>query len=99
WIKSEDSPFRSFDGFSFRVRNNGTIRQQGVEFDIVGRPGRPLTLSLSGAWLDSEYLDFTGAPGRRALGGVRDLPGDRVPFSPKFTAAAAAQYDIDLPGT
>ena len=93
----EDLQFRTFDGFSFRVRNNGTIRQQGVEFDIVGRPGRPLTLSLSGAWLDSEYLDFTGAPGLPAFGGVQDLTGERVPFSPEFTAAAAAQYDIDLP--
>jgi iron complex outermembrane recepter protein len=93
----EDLQFRTFDGFSFRVRNNGTIRQQGVEFDIVGRPARPLTLSLSGAWLDSEYLDFKGAPGLPAFGGVQDLTGERVPFSPEFTAAAAAQYDIDLP--
>lgn len=93
----EDLQFRTFDGFSFRVRNNGTIRQQGAEFDLVGRPGRPLTLSLSGAWLDSEYLDFTGAPGLPAFGGVQDLTGERVPFSPQFTAAAATQYDIDLP--
>jgi iron complex outermembrane recepter protein len=92
-----DLQFRTFDGFSFRVRNNGTIRQQGVEFDIVGRPGRPLTLSLSGAWLDSEYLDFKGAPGLPAFGAVQDLTGERVPFSPEFTAAAAAQYEIDLP--
>jgi iron complex outermembrane receptor protein len=93
----EDLQFRTFDGFSFRVRNNGTIRQQGVEFDIVGRPARALTLSLSGAYLDSEYLDFTGAPGLPAFGGVQDLTGERVPFSPEFTAAAAAQYEIDLP--
>jgi iron complex outermembrane receptor protein len=93
----EDLQFRTFDGFSFRVRNNGTIRQQGVEFDVVGRPGRALTLSLSGAYLDSEYLNFTGAPGLPALGGVQDLTGERVPFSPEFTAAAAAQYEIDLP--
>jgi hypothetical protein len=41
-MKVEDLQFRTFDGFSFRVRNNGTIRQQGVEFDVVGihRGGR-----------------------------------------------------------
>jgi iron complex outermembrane receptor protein len=93
----ENLQFRTFDGFSFRVRNNGTIRQQGIEFDIAGRPARSLTLTLSGAYLDSEYLDFTGAPGLPALGGVQDLTGERVPFSAEFSAAAAAQYEIALP--
>jgi iron complex outermembrane receptor protein len=96
-MKVEDLQFRTFDGVSFRVRNNGTIRQQGVEFDVVGRPARPLTIMLSGAYLNSEYLDFSGAPGLPALGGVQDLTGERVPFSAEFTAAAALQYEIGLP--
>jgi iron complex outermembrane receptor protein len=93
----EDLQFRTFDGTSFRVRNNGTIRQQGVEFDLVARPTQPLTVTLSAAWLDSEYLDFTGAPGLPGFGGVQDLTGERVPYSPKFSGAAAAQYEIELP--
>ena len=88
--------FRSFDGVQFRVRNNGEVRQQGVEFDLVARPSRPLTLTLSGAYLDSQYLEFKSGPPLPAFSAPQDLTGERLPYSPKWQGAASAQYIGDL---
>ncbi len=92
----DDLQFRSFDGLQFRTRNNGKARQQGIEFDLIARPIPPLTLTLAGTYLDSEYLDFRGAPGLPGLGGAQDLTGQRLPYSPRFQGAASAQYVGDL---
>ena len=88
--------FRTFDGDQFRVQNNGEVRQQGVEFDITGRPVSPLTLQLSGAYLDSEYRSFVGAPGLPAFGGTQDLTGERLPNSPRWSGTASFVYEDTL---
>jgi len=93
----DDLQFRSFDGLQFRTRNNGKARQQGVEFDTMARPIPPLTLTLAGTYLDSEYLDFRGAPNLPGFGGSQDLSGQRLPYSPKWQGAVSAQYIGDLP--
>ena len=54
---------RSFDGVSFVIRNAGSLRQQGFEFDSVLRPVRHLALSASVAYLDSEFTDYQGGSG------------------------------------
>ncbi|WP_430420400.1 TonB-dependent receptor [Phenylobacterium sp.] len=92
----DDLQFRSFDGLQFRTRNNGKARQQGVEFDTMARPIPPLTLTLAGTYLDSEYLDFRGAPGLPGFGGSQDLTGQRLPYSPKWQGAVSAQYIGDM---
>jgi iron complex outermembrane receptor protein len=92
----DDLQFRSFDGLQFRTRNNGKARQQGLEFDTIARPVPPLTLTLSGTYLDSKYLDFRGAPGLPGFGGAQDLTGERLPYSPKWQGAASAQYIGDF---
>ncbi len=89
----DDLQFRTFDGLTFRTRNNGKVQQQGVEVDVVARPIPELTLTLGTAYLDSKYLDFRGAPGLPAFGGTQDLTGTRLPFSPKWQGAASAAYD------
>ena len=88
--------FRSYDGDQFRVRNNGEVRQQGVEFDVTGRPIAPLTVQVSGAYLDSEYRSFVGAPGLPAFGGTQDLTGERLPNSPRWSGAASFVYEDTL---
>lgn len=90
--------FRSFDGSQFRVRNNGEVRQQGVEFDLVARPIRPLTLTFAAAYLDSQYTDFRGAPPLPAFTAAQDLTGERLPYSPKWQGNASAQYVGELGG-
>ncbi|MCZ8326377.1 MAG: TonB-dependent receptor [Sphingomonadaceae bacterium] len=89
----DDLQFRTFDGLTFRTRNNGKVQQQGVEVDIVARPIPELTLTLGTAYLDSKYLDFRGAPNLPAFGGTQDLTGTRLPFSPKWQGAASAAYE------
>ena len=88
-----DLQFRSFDGLTFRTRNNGKVQQQGVEVDAIARPVPELTLTLGVAYLDSKYLDFRGAPGLPAFGGTQDLTGTRLPFSPKWQGASSASYE------
>jgi iron complex outermembrane receptor protein len=93
-----DLQFRTFDGLQFRTRNNGKVRQQGIEVDTMARPIPPLTLTLSGTYLDSEYLEFKGAPGLPGFGGAQDLTGERLPYSPKWQGAASGQYVGNLMG-
>lgn len=84
--------FRSYDGTQFRVQNNGEVRQQGVEVDMIARPAKALTLTLAGAYLDSQYLEFAGAPPLPAFTAPQNLTGERLPYSPKWQGAASAQY-------
>jgi len=92
-----DLQFRSFDGLQFRTRNNGKARQQGVEFELTARPLPALQVGLAGTYLDSEYLDFQGAPGLPGFGGAQDLSGQRLPYSPKWQGTLSGQYTGDLP--
>ncbi|WP_411288578.1 TonB-dependent receptor [Phenylobacterium sp.] len=90
--------FRTYDGAQFRVRNNGEVRQQGFEVDMIARPIPPLTLTFSTAYLDSQYTDFRGAPPLPAFTTPQDLTGQRLPYSPQWQGAASAQYVGDLSG-
>jgi iron complex outermembrane receptor protein len=54
---------RAFDGLSFIVRNAGSLRQQGFEFDGSLTPVRGLTFSASVAYLDSKFTSFANGPG------------------------------------
>ena len=62
---------RSFDGVSFVVRNAGSLRQQGFEFDTVLAPTRNFSVSASLAYLDSKFTSFANAS---ALPGCGSLP-------------------------
>lgn len=89
-----DFQLRSFNAAaaSFNVRNAGSIRQQGVDFDISGRPLPGLTLGTVLTVLDSEYTSFTGAPNLPGLTGSQDLTGSRATFSPKYRGVVSADY-------
>lgn len=89
---------RGFDGLQFTTRNVGSLRQQGVEFDLSARPVRDILVGVSGAYLDSEYTSYRNAPNLPGLPGTQDLTGTRANFSPKWQGNAYAQYDGDLGG-
>ena len=88
----DDFQLRSFNDTFYVVRNAGSIRQQGLEFDVAARPAPELTLSASGTLLDSKYTDFRNAPPLPGVAGTQDLTGRRVSLSPKWQGTAAADY-------
>lgn len=92
----DDFQLRAYNGVFFSVRNAGSIRQQGIEFEFRGTPVEGLEVSLAGTALDSQYTEFTGAPGLPGFGGVQDLTGERLPFSPKMQGNIGADYLTDV---
>jgi iron complex outermembrane receptor protein len=88
----DDFQLRSFNGTVFSVRNAGSLRQQGVEFEASARPIEGLALSLLGTYLDGKYTDFTTAPNLPGKTGTRDLTGAQTPLSPKWQNVASASY-------
>ena len=83
---------RSYNGTAFSVRNAGSIRQQGAEFEVTGRPMANLTLGVAATRLASEYTEFNNAPARPGLTGVQNLTGRRVSFSPKWQGVVSGDY-------
>jgi len=70
----------------------------GVEGELVVRPIEALTLSASGTYLKSEVTSsFSKTPDGsevyNAEGYTGDFKGSTLPFTPKFSANADAQYD------
>ncbi|MBX2848869.1 MAG: TonB-dependent receptor [Acidiferrobacterales bacterium] len=82
---------RAFDGLSFVVLNAGEIRQQGIESDVNWMATEALRVVIGLSYLDSEYLEFSDAPGLPG-GPVQDLKGETRNFSPKWQTSIAADY-------
>ncbi|MEM9397186.1 MAG: TonB-dependent receptor [Pseudomonadota bacterium] len=91
----EDFQDRAFDGLSFVTLNAGELRQQGLEADINWLPSPNLRLVAGLSYLDSEYLDFEGAPGLPG-GAPQDLTGERRVFSPEWQGSLAGDWTIPL---
>lgn len=87
---------RSYNGVAFSVRNAGSIRQQGVEFEVTGHLTPDLTLGVSGTRLFSKFTDFRNAPNLPGFGGIQNLTGTRVSFSPDWQGVASADYRRDI---
>ena len=92
----DDYQIRSYDGTFYTVRNAGSLRQQGVEFEVSGRPTDELTLAVSGTRLGSKFTDYRGAPNFPGFGGTQDLTGSHAAFSPKWQGNASADYRRDI---
>ena len=75
-------------GFGYNANGKGA-RVNGVEASLNLRPARGLRVSLNGAWMDARLTADT--PG---LVGGQD--GDSLPYSPKFSVAANADYEWPL---
>lgn len=71
---------------NFGVNTNGAgATADGAEFTASYRPLRGLRLSANAAWNDARLDD----PTEIIVGGFKD---DRLPFSPRYTAALMADY-------
>lgn len=91
----DDFQDRAFDGLSFIVLNAGELRQQGVELDVNWAPIEQLRVSAGLGYLDSEYLDFDGAPGLPG-GAPQDLTGERRTYSPEWQTSLTADWTHTL---
>ena len=87
---------RAFDGVSFIVRNAGSLRQQGFEFDTVISPVPSLSFSGSVAYLDSKFTDYKAGANLPGLTGTQDLTGQRNTFSPEWVGNFAVDWSGDI---
>jgi outer membrane receptor protein involved in Fe transport len=79
---------RSFDcGFGFR-ENVGKAKSQGVELELHAAVGERWVLGFGGA-----YVDATLSEDVPNLGAVE---GDQVPYVPKFSFSASADYEFPI---
>ncbi len=76
--------------------NAGAANVSGLEFELQARPTVALTLDASLTYQNAEYDRFlTEDPTQPGLG-LQDLAGKSLPYSPKFKAYLAAQYEWQL---
>lgn len=96
---------RAFDGVSFLVRNAGSLRHQGFEFDTTLKPSRNFTVNASLAYLDSKFTSYPGGAGLPGCasgpvicaglpnnGRTQDLAGKRLNYAPEFTGSFGATW-------
>lgn len=85
-------------GGSFPVINAGQLKIDGVEFEAMVRPSRPLTLSASVGYLDARYTEFKD--GRRPPAFSCNPTGSRIvckpAFAPPLTARLGADYTVPI---
>lgn len=100
---------------SFRVRNAGNLRTQGVELEVNANPADGFTAGFSLAYTDTEFTDFVGAACPRAAQttpgnvcfaapGVPAVPsfdasGVRAPNAPQLTLALNSRYEAPVSDT
>lgn len=89
---------RAFNGVSFSVNNAGKVRNQGFELETILRPAPGATLNAGLAYLDSEFLVYTGASPLPGFTGVQDISGARPTGTPKWSGNVGAEYEGDLSG-
>jgi iron complex outermembrane recepter protein len=73
----------------------------GIEGELVARPIDGLTVSASGTYLRSEVSQpfsktLDGTAVYNAEGYTGNFQGSALPFTPKFSANADAQYDLNI---
>ncbi|WP_221796381.1 TonB-dependent receptor [Aquisediminimonas sediminicola] len=87
---------RAFDGVSFVIRNAGSLRQQGFEFDLTMAPTRNFSVNGSFAYLDSEFTDYINGANLPGLTGTQNLTGRPNTFSPKWSGNIAVDWSGDI---
>lgn len=90
-----------YDQGAVRTINAGAAEMRGAEFEIISRPARALTLSLSGTYLDTEYTSYPLAPsyvlqpnGSTIAVGNVDAAGNWITNAPDWSVTAAASHEL-----
>ena len=86
------------------LANAGKVRSRGVEFDTSFRPGKRLSVYVSGAFTDARYVDFRNAPCPPELSGGTsspaqcDISGQRLPGISKWAFSYGGEYNLPVDG-
>ena len=87
-------------GLLEKMINVPKSRVYGVETEILARPIDPLTVSLSATYLKSEVMSsfstFDGTAVYNAEGFTGNFKGSTLPFTPKVSGNADAEYDWQI---
>ena len=87
-----DLQLRTVVGNQTPISNAAKATVKGIEFTLVGRPLRDLSLDLNAAYVDSALKNYT-SPATRT-----DLSGTPLPMTPKGSATAGVEYRLALSG-
>lgn len=88
------------------LRNAGTARTKGAEFDMTIAPAAGLTLRFAGTYLDAVFRDFqncptysysTVAPGNLDQG-FTNCSGHRMPYASRWKGSAGLSYTREVEG-
>lgn len=91
WKDIQQNVFFPTCGFSF-IGNLGKARSQGFELDVQAQPARGLFLNASAGYTDAKLRETL------SLGAGETVvnKGDRIPFTPKWTAAAGVEQRFPI---
>lgn len=103
--KFDNFQIQSFDPSlrAFVIGNAAKVDSKGIEALLQVRPVTGLTLSASGAFIDSTFDRYTAAQcyptqpnASCAANGTFDASGYRLAFAPKFTSTVTAAYEVPV---
>lgn len=77
----------------FFLQNAASLRSQGVEVDLTGRPVEGLSLTAAASYIDAKFRSFPNAEGPA---GPRDLSGQPLTDAPKFSLSIAGRYEVPV---
>ena len=84
---------------STKTINAGSAEIEGIELEVIARPVPPLTLSVSGTYLDAKYKSYALAPnvvrrpnGSIATEGSRDAAGRTMANTPELSYTTSATH-------
>ncbi|MBX5463036.1 MAG: TonB-dependent receptor [Steroidobacteraceae bacterium] len=97
YVTYEDLQVQSFEGINPVFINAGEARSKGVELELLARLGSNWQLQGAFGFNDAEFKDFL-IPGG-AGGADLDLPGNRLPFAPRWNASVVARYGAAFANT
>lgn len=72
------------------IDNVGAARIEGVELSLEARPADGLKLAAWGAWSDARMDSVSRS------GATSTFPGDRLPYSARFSGNVSADYQVAL---
>ena len=82
---------------TFEIQNASAATSSGFELELQAQVTDGLLIDLSLGYLSSEFDEFDTIDVQSSVGGgLRDLEGNKLPFSPEWSAHVGMQYDWDL---